>query len=333
MKARGIAIAGAALSVLAVVVLARAFDADVALATVRRAEPAWALAAGLAYVALFPLRGLRWSVLLRDVRPVRVGAATEVFAIGFLANNVLPARLGDVARAFVLADRAGIPASTSFANILLERIFDGLTVVALLLAVLGLAPPPTAAWTGTLGLWTGVAFGLAVLVAFVLAQSDALARRAVALATRPLPASLRPKVEALALRLLAGVLVLRNPTRTLAVVALSLAVWALEVGVYVLLARAFHLALDPSALTLTMAVLTLGLTAPSAPAFVGVFEGLVVAALALYGVGTSEATAFAIGLHLVHFVPGTALGLWAAARMGIRVRELGRPTITPPPPA
>jgi uncharacterized membrane protein YbhN (UPF0104 family) len=171
-----------------------------------------------------------------------------------------------------------------------------------------------------------------VLVAYVLAQSDALARRAIALATRPLPASLRPRVEALALRLLAGVLVLRSPTRTLTVVALSLAVWALEVGVYVLLARAFHLALDPSALTLTMAVLTLGLTAPSAPAFVGVFEGLVVAALALYGVGTSEATAFAIGLHLVHFVPGTALGLWAAARMGIRVRELGRATITPPAP-
>src|SRR5438067_4728171 len=141
MRVRIVKWAGVLFSVALIAYLLTRFDLAAALKAIALADPGWFAFATAVYLIQFPLRGLRWSRLMRAVKPVSFTTATEIFAIGFMANNVLPARLGDVARAFIIAKREDVPASATLSNVLLERVFDGLTVVAFLSLVLWLEPP------------------------------------------------------------------------------------------------------------------------------------------------------------------------------------------------
>ena len=103
---------------------------------------------------------------------VLLASASEAFIIGFMANNVLPARLGDVARAFVLARRRRIPAAGTFASVMLERIFDGIVVVGFLNAVLWLAPP-SGTWIRPLAYLGALIFVGALTVCLLIARFEA----------------------------------------------------------------------------------------------------------------------------------------------------------------
>ncbi|MFO0728606.1 MAG: lysylphosphatidylglycerol synthase transmembrane domain-containing protein [Myxococcota bacterium] len=321
MRTRWLSWIGLLVSAAAIVILVRSFDVGAAMAALGRADPWWLLAAAIAYTLLFPLRGLRWSRLMAPVKAISVESASLVFAVGFMANNVMPARLGDVARALVLARREGLSTSTTLANIGLERVFDGLTVVGILLGVLTLAPPG-AAWVEDVAWAMGGLFIVAVAFAAFLARAEGPALRILRALLSPFPRALSEAVLGIATRLGHGLHVLRSGRQTLEVLGLSLLVWSLEISVYVLVGKAFGLGVPAHGMALVMCVLTLGLTAPSAPAFVGVFEGLVVAAIGVYGVGDPLAPAFAVAMHIIHFLPGTLLGAVASWRLGLKVKEL-----------
>jgi uncharacterized protein (TIRG00374 family) len=320
-KARWVGLVGVLLSLVLVGLGLRAFPLAEVGSALGRADPVWLGAAVLLYLVPFPLRGLRWATLLESVKPVSTVAAIEVFSIGTLANNVMPARLGDVARAFVLAKREQVSASSSFATIMLERVFDGVVVVGMLLAVLVLHPPG-AAWVEGVAWVMGVVFSGAIVVSALLAWNEARALALAAWMLRPAPPPLTEKILGILGKLARGLHTLRSLRATLVVVVTSVLIWGLEAGVYGLVLHALGLEAPAYGLVLVMAVLTLGLTAPSAPAFVGVFEGLVIAAVGLYGITGPSAAAYALAMHAVHFVVGTGLGLASAWRLGLRVREL-----------
>lgn len=321
MQRRILTIAGLALSIALIVYIATAFDLAGALRSMRMASPLWLLAATVAYSLQFPLRGLRWAVLMRALKPVRWSTATQVFTIGFMANNVLPARLGDVARAFVLADRERIPASATFSNVMLERVFDGLTVVGILSVVLWLEPP-SQPWVQEAALVMAAIFAAAVTVSALVVYNERLALDLARLVLRPVPERLSARALGLLGRLSTGLHTLRSARETLIVSLLSVVIWCAEVVVYVFVARAFQLDISPLGLAMVMAILSLGLTAPSAPGFVGVYEGLVIKALDVYGIGDPVAPAFAITMHLIHFIPGTILGLAFTYGSGLRFRDI-----------
>lgn len=320
-RARWVGALGILLSVVLVGLGIRAFPLDEVAGALTEARPAWLLAGALVYLLTMPLRGVRWSTLLGEVKPVSPVAATEVLAVGTLANNVMPARLGDVVRAFVLARREQVSASTTFATIMLERVFDGVVVVGMLLAVLLIAPPG-AAWVSGVAWVMGLVFTGAIVVSAVLAWNEGRALILAEKLMQPLPAGLRGKLLGVLVKLARGLSTLKSPRATLLVVVTSVVVWGIEVVVWGLVQHGMGLDMPVHGLVLVMAVLTLGLTAPSAPAFVGVFEGLVIAAVALYGVAGPPAAAFAIAMHVVHFSVGTALGALSAWRLGLRVAEL-----------
>lgn len=270
----------------------------------------------LVYCALFPLRGLRWALLLRPLAPVSPALATRGFLVGFMANNLLPARLGDVVRALVLARAARVPRSATFATVLLEKVFDGVVVVGILglaLAVVPVSEDRTAPLRAV-GALMGLVFGGALIACTLLAAVEGLTLALAERALRPLPERVRGAGFGLLTKLASGLHVLRHPGRTAAILALSVTIWVLEVVVYIFVAQALGQTLPVSGLALVMSVLTLGLTAPSAPGFVGVFEALVIPALGLLEVGVEAAAAFALVLHAIHYLPGTLLG-WLAAWM------------------
>lgn len=320
MKTRLVTWAGLLLSAALLGYLLYRFDFGAALKAVQLADKSWLLLGTLVYVSLFALRGYRWTVLLEPLKRVPVKETTAVFMVGVMANNVLPARLGDVARAFFLAKQEQIPKTATFTNVLLERIFDGLAVVGLLNFVLLYAPPKDL-WVHTVGWVMGAVFVGAVVfctaIAFWEAQFLALVQRVVA----HLPKKAEALVHLVA-KLAQGLHTLKSPRRTLQVGVLSLVIWMLEAAVYALVQRAFGLQIPYVGMLLVMSILTLGLTAPSAPGFVGVFEGLIIASVALYGVGEPLGPAFAITLHAIHYLPGTIIGAFLAWRGGLHLREL-----------
>ena len=332
MKAKLVTWGGIALSTALIYWILTKFDLAQAAQVIGDADPGWLLAAAFVYGALFTLRGWRWAVLLRPVKAVSATRCFEVFTIGFMANNVLPARLGDVARAYILARQEKLPAASSFSSVMLERIFDGVTVVLFLNVVLFLRPTDDA-WINYVRVLSGAVFLAAITVCGLIAWND---RWVLLIAQKTLfflPEGLQDKIAGLIERLSAGLHSLRSPSQTALVIVLSLVIWTIETSVYVLAGYAFGLDIGFLGMILVMAVLTLGLSVPSAPGFVGVFEGLIISAVGLYGVTGERAFAFALTVHLIHFIPGTLLGLLFAWRSGLQLAEIrsaGRGTVPVP---
>lgn len=321
MRAGLITWAGVALSGAMVVWILTKFDLAEAAKVIGSASPGWIVASALVYGSLFTLRGWRWAVLLRPVKAVSAWRCFEVFTIGFMANNVLPARLGDVARAYVLARQERLPAASSFSSVMLERIFDGVTVVLFLNVVLYLRPTEDA-WINYVRALSAAVFLGAIVVCGLIAWNERLVRALIDRALFFVPDGLRDKLLGLVDRLGAGLHALRSPSQTAVVIGLSLVIWTVETSVYVLAGYAFGLDIGFLGMVLVMAVLTLGLSVPSAPGFVGVFEGLIITAVGLYGVAGDGAFAFAFTVHLIHFIPGTLLGVYFAWRSGLQLAEL-----------
>lgn len=300
--------------------LAEAFEA------LRAVRPGWLLAAVVAATASFPLRVVRWRLLLRDPDdgPYAWTPLWHAVAMGFAANNLLPFRAGEVVRTVAAVRLTGARFTASLASIAVERVFDSLSVVGLLAAALlapGMPEGLTVAGVPVQRVATGagvVATAILAVAALVVAFPRA-AERAV---RRTVPS------ERLAYRLVEaiegirqGLGVLRSPARFAAVVAWSLALWLLLGLSFYLAFRAFDFPVGFGGALVTQGVLAFGIAVPAAPGYVGPFEAVITAVLAVYGVGASQAVACAVAYHLTTFFPITLLGLWSGARTGLGLRK------------
>ncbi len=288
--------------------------------------------ATVAATAIFALRAARWRVILEPLSlDVRFGPAWRATIIGMMVNNVVPARAGELARAYTLTREVrGLPLPASIASLAVDRVFDAIALLLLgLVAILDPALPATATIAGrSLAGWAGaggalVAAMLGALYALV-AFPDAMIRWWEFGARR-----LSPRLEdrgRLALRAFSdGLGVLRSPTRFFRVFAWTLAHWLLGALSFWLGFQAVGIDAPFTAAFLVQTLIAFGVAVPAAPGFFGVFEALTIVGLALYGVDRAAATSFAIGFHILTFIPVTVLGAHYAARLGLRMRELGAP--------
>lgn len=279
--------------------------------------------------ATFPLRAWRWRTLLRlpGNLPVGWGPAWHGVAIGFAANNLLPLRAGEVARAVATSRLAPAPFSTTVASIAVERIFDGLVVVALL--ALGLVASDIPADTriggvaiGRVASVVGAVMALALAVAVVVVRSPALLERTVG---RVLPAGpARARALALASGLRDGLSSFASPARVGLVVLQSLVLWLVNAAAFYACFRAFGIGVDGWGALVLQGVLIFGIAVPSSPGYVGPFEAVIVAVLALYGVGSDRAFSYAIAYHASTFVPITLLGFLSLGRTSLSFGALQR---------
>lgn len=298
---------------------------------IRAADPLAFLLSVVLVTLTFPLRAVRWRLLLAAATgaPPAFHPVWQATAIGFMANNVLPARAGELARAWAGARLTRTRLATTISTIGVERIFDGVVVVFLLIVGVFAAGFPADVRIGGRSI-QGVAFTFGALFAVALVALMLVVRwpaRATALIERWLARLLPPRAAAWATgtveHLFAGLTVLRSPRDTSRVLLWSFAVWLVNAVSYWIAFKAFHLsALPLTAALVLQGIVALGVSIPSSPGFVGVFEAMCVAALAIYGVPKEQAVSFAIGVHMAWFVPITALGLWALARAGLRFRDI-----------
>lgn len=273
----------------------------------------------------FAVRAVRWGVLLTPVErsiPFRPRYASVM--IGFAANNLLPARIGELARALSLSRIAPVSVGASLATLVVERVFDGLVLVGLLFLVVATPGfPLTESVAGVdpraaarvVALIMG-AIGL-VLVLLVLAP-----RRSIgvieAILNRLLPVRLaQPVVRALE-SFLAGLAVLRSVRLLLVSALLALGQWLFTALSYWVGMLAFGIDHVPiSGAIFLQSLISLAVAIPSSPGFFGPFEAAARVGLVLWGVPAQTAVSYAIGYHIAGFIPVTVIGIYYVWRYGL----------------
>ena len=271
----------------------------------------------------FWVRAIRWRLLLRLDRPIGTGSLFSATMIGFMANNVLPFRLGEFVRPWALARREKLSKSMLLATIVVERAIDMLT----LLAIFGIAllVSPIAENTPAGRLVQGGARVLLVLsvclTVFVVAaeRNRRLAQALLGL----LPAGIRDRASRLLDRFLDGFSLFRDVGRLLQVFALSLGMFLSFAVALWITGWSLGIALPWYAGLVMLVVTAIGIMVPAAPGYVGTLNVACTAGLALYGIDKTPASAYGWFYFFSQWLPITAVGLWFLNREGLSLHSLG----------
>jgi len=316
---------GLLVSLAAVYFFFKAAPPDQMLASMDQLNPWWLIPCTLVYIVSYCFRAIRWHFLMLPVARVGFRPLFAALMIGFLGNNILPAHLGEVVRAIVLGRTEGVSKSATMATVVLERVYDGLTVLFLLLVVLLFVDLPSGQVEGSLittanlrsAGWLGLALFaglLAVLQAFRWQRAASL--RFMAWLLRPVPERFSVKLLE-AVDSFADGLALARARDLIWIGVYSLCTWlslALWSWLFIL---AFGIDLGYMAGVLMEVVLALALLIPAAPAFVGTFHLAAAATLAFMGANPGVAGSYAMVLWLNHFVSTTLIGIYYLWRTGL----------------
>ena len=282
----------------------------------------WLVPAMAAFAAQVLMRAMRWRSLFAHERRPRRGPVLAATMIGYLFNNILPARAGEAARVVALTQRTETPAAEIVGTVVVERVYDVLSILIIFVC----ASPwlPHQSWFATARILAAVAtLTLVVLIGILAVYGD----RPLRVLVRPLgrlPRLSTERVEREAATLAEGLSGLREHRVALEALLWSLAAWMTSAlwAWFVLLA--FEPARGFGAGVLVTCVIGLSMIIPSPPAAVGVFEAAGVLALHAYGIPQSQALPYALVLHISNFVPLVAIGalmLHTAARRPARARR------------
>lgn len=315
---------GVVISALFLWFVLRGLDLEAFLAEVAGANYWWLLPGIAVYFLALWARAWRWHYLLRPLKAVPTAAMFPIVTIGYMGNNVYPARAGEVLRAVVLKRREGVGISASLATIIVERIFDGVVMLAFIFVNLGeLGRLTSGAGLGEaisiqqVALWGGVAFVGALVLFLLAAMFPTVAEGVIVRLAALLPERIRAGVVEISTRFLGGLAALRSPLEALMVFITSVVIWLLETGKYWFVMQAFDFEVSFFALMLMNGVVNLATTIPSAPGYVGTFDAPGIAVLEAYGVPSPLATSYTFVLHVALWLPVTALGAYYLAREGI----------------
>jgi len=271
------------------------------------------------YLTSFLLRTWRWGILLEPVKSgIRFSPLFSTVMIGWTANNLLPAKAGELVRAYLIGKRESISKSASLATIVVERILDGFILLIFLFASMLLLTNPLE--TLNFGLYVLVVFivVLAILIIMIFKKNLVLTFFKKVMGIFPI------KFSEYALRLfqsfLEGLESLRNARLALKGVILSGGVWAIEALVYYLILRSFGLALPIYAATILLAVVNVGVLLPSAPGALGAFQFFCVLGLSFFAVDKSTALGLSVVLQSVMWIPVTLIGLGFLWRIPAELR-------------
>lgn len=296
---------------------------------VSRADPLWLAATVVAGTLVFLPRAWRWHVLLLPVADrTKFSSRFGAVCIGFMANNLLPARLGEFGRAFALSRVEPVGLSAALGSLVVERIFDGL-VLATFLGAAVLAPGSPLAGEGgeTLRRIALGATSLFVVAGGLLWVMARYPRPVLRVFERTLGRILTPDLTDRGIEILAsfidGLGALHRVPVFLRTVAWTLGLWLLAAASIWCGFRAFGIAGPGFAgAAFLQAVIGFAVAIPSSPGFFGPFEAACRFGLSFYDVEAARIVSFAVGYHVLTFIPVTLLGLWYARRLGIRWSEL-----------
>jgi uncharacterized protein (TIRG00374 family) len=283
-------------------------------------EP-WHLAAAAVLNLMFlVVRAVRWRYLMDPVKErVKISHLYSATMVGFMANNLLPARLGEIVRAYVIGRREDIPKSSAFATIVVERVFDSLSVFVLLITVLAFMPESisgghlaaTIRRTRTISLVGGVV--LFIILGFLIHRQSSLEKIAGSF-LRLISPKLADSAVGLLNKFVSGLSVIKKPRLLGPIIFYSAIHWGfLWVPIYIVF-KGYGLNLGVYAAAFIFVVIAFAVALPSTPGYIGTFHAAVAAALMVFGVQKEQALALAIVLWAIGYFPVTIIGLYCLSR-------------------
>jgi uncharacterized protein (TIRG00374 family) len=262
--------------------------------------------------------------LLGPIKKIPTKTMFPITTIGYMGNNIYPARAGEVLRAVILKRKEGVPVSASLATIIVERIFDGVVMLAFIFVNLTELAKLTGA-SGFVGniqevaiYGTGVFIGALVIFLLAAMFPQISIRIGSWMIERLTPKRLHEKLSNIMHKFLDGLASLRSPFNVLMVFFTSVIIWLLETGKYWFVMHAFDFNVSFFALMLMNGIVNLATTIPSAPGYVGTFDAPGIAVLTAYGVDQATAAGYTLVLHVALWFPITLLGAYFMAREGIK---------------
>jgi glycosyltransferase 2 family protein len=292
--------------------------------SVKQANYFWLLPGiGVYFVGVW-VRAWRWHYLLGPIKKIPTRRIFPIITIGYMGNNIYPARAGEALRAVILKRKEGVSMSASLATIIVERIFDGVVMLAFVFLNL----PELAKLTSSSGfvgniqqvavIGTGVFLGALAVFLVAAMFPRIMARLGLWFIAHFTPQRLHERIISLMNKFLDGLASLRSPFNVLMVFFTSVIIWLLETGKYWFVMHAFNFSVSFFALMLMNGIVNLATTIPSAPGYIGTFDAPGIAVLSAYGVEHSVAAGYTLVLHVALWLPITLLGAYYLAQEGIR---------------
>ncbi|MGH2942792.1 MAG: lysylphosphatidylglycerol synthase transmembrane domain-containing protein [Solirubrobacteraceae bacterium] len=315
-----LAAAGLAITVACMYLAVRGVALDDARDALASSDLRWLVPALPVFAFAIVLRAVRWWALFAVAARPPLRAVTYALLIGYLFNNILPARAGEAARVIALHRRTATPRAETIGTVVVERVFD---VVALLIVLFASYPwLPEISWLRAAAIVGAVVLaGLLVLVVVIVRHDE----RAVHWLLSPLRRVRRPgvaeRVELAAVNATRGLVALRDPRVALRGMLLTIASWVVLGLSYWILMAAFALDLPLVAGMLVTVAINFSLVLPSSPAALGVFEAATVIALRAFDVPHAEALSYALVLHLLNLVPFLLIGAALLGPSALRRRR------------
>jgi hypothetical protein len=267
------------------------------------------------------LRAVRWRYLMDPIKRVDVASLFSALIIGYMANILMPAHLGELVRAYVLGKKREVSASSTFATIVVERIIDVFALLLLMVFALLLYPFPD--WINRAGYAMLVGtVGLFVFL-ILLKRYYAFFERFLNLVFRPLPEGMQERLSRAVERFALGIVPLRSGWDYLVVAFLSVVIWVCYGFIIHLVLYAFDFVglyrLPWWTSLVVLVVTTIGIVVPSSPGYVGTYHWLCQVSLAMFAVPAGPALSFAILVHGVNFLPVLIVGLILAYYEGVEI--------------
>ena len=286
-----------------------------------RVDGGWLLVAVLVSLLIMVFRAWRWQLELRPLERVPLGRLWVISSVAYLAINLLPVRLGEIVRPWLLSRRSSVSFSNVIGNLVLEKTVDLVVVVFYILVgllTIGALPP----WVRQLALFPAVV--AAILVSLVLLfwwKGEVFVERWV---LRVLPQGFGGRLKAILASVAEGMKVIPNPGLLLAVFVVSLALWFLPIVSSYIMIRAFDLNAPFSAALVVFIFIGFGTALPNLPGMIGPYQYACQLALGLFGVSQVDGLAYGLVLNAVQFLTLVAQGLCALPIAGVRFADIRR---------
>ncbi|NOK58198.1 MAG: UPF0104 family protein [Chloroflexi bacterium AL-W] len=322
---------GVIISAVFLALVLRGLELETFWTTVREANYWWIIPGVGVYFAAVWARTWRWHYMLRHIADIPLRRLFPVVVIGYMGNNVYPARAGEVLRSYVLRRKEGVPISASLATVVLERLFDGLVMLLFVFITLPFAPLP-AIYTKLVTIFSLIFLAATLVFLFLAARPERMRRFYLWMVEHVVPERFRHHVRGIFDSFIEGLQSLRSPRELAFIFLTTTVIWLGETTKYWFVMHAFPFEVPFTVLMLMTAVVNLATTIPSTPGYVGTFDVPGIITLQAFGVPQAIATSYTLVLHVALWLPITALGAiymliehvgWGDFRRAANVKETG----------
>lgn len=311
---------GIIISIISIIWIARNFKiADIG-SSLLSADYRYLIPVILLILLSFTIRSFRWGLLFNSPKKPSNTSLFTSLMVGYLGNNILPARMGEFARVYVLNKQEGISKSYTLATVVVERICDLIMALLLLSFVLLLYPFPK--WLQNAGVLVSAITLVALVFIIILNFRGEPMVTLLVKKMSFLPKHWLDTINHIGIEFIIGLSGLRNNQKLLSFLSLTTLIWAVELGILLCMAWAFYLPVTLSSILFVMIVTGLSTIIPSSPGYIGTYEFFTLAALSLIGITGNAALSFTIATHAITLIMSSIIGVICVIYTGVKITAI-----------